>query len=140
MRIKNLSCKLDKQPTAEIRDDYYFYKTENLMRCLVCNQYRANFVHLTFKDDLVYFWLNCIECGENSYWFLKFSKLKEVFICWYFDPSVNPESSEMSWWRMFQLGHYYESCFKDKDAQVRFRELWNDLENYLNRYRRKLKR
>jgi hypothetical protein len=110
------------------------------MRCLVCKQYRANFVHLTFDDDLIYFWLNCIECGEDSFWFLKFSKLKAIFIRWFFDPNVSPESSKMAWWRMFRLGYYYDSCFKNKDDRLRFRELWNDLEDDLNRYRRKLKK
>jgi hypothetical protein len=128
------------KPPLDITEDYNFYKTENLMRCLVCKQYRANFVHFTFEDDLIYYWLNCIECGEYSFWFLKFNKLKEVFIRWFFDPSVNPQSLEMAWWRLFRLGHYYESCFKNKDDRLRFGRLWNDLEKYLNKYRRKLKK
>jgi hypothetical protein len=138
MRIKNLNHKLHNQPSAEIQNDYSFYKAENLMRCLVCQQYRANFVNLTFKDDLVYFWLNCIECGENSYWFVKFSKLKEVFIRWFYDPSVNPESFEMAWWRIFRLGHYYKSCFKNKDDLLRFHQLWHELENALHKFKNRM--
>jgi hypothetical protein len=108
------------------------------MRCLVCNQYRANFANLTFKDDLIYFWLNCIECGENSFWFVKTNKLKEVFIRWFFDPSVNPESFEMAWWRMFRLGHYYKSCFKNKDAQMHFFALWHEFESALNKFKNRM--
>ena len=135
-----MNYKLGKLPPVEIQDDYYFYKSENPMRCLVCNQYSANFVHLTFKNDIIYFWLNCIECGENSFWFITKKKLKAVFLRWFFDPNIDPESSETAWWRMFRLGRYYDSCFKNKSDQERFGGLWNDLEKDLNKFRRRLKK
>jgi hypothetical protein len=79
-------------------------------------------------------------CGENSYWSLTKNKLKEVFIRWFFDPSVNPESFEMAWWRIFRLGHYYESCFKIKDARLRFLALWHDLESDLNKFKNRMEK
>jgi hypothetical protein len=110
------------------------------MRCLHCGEMRANFTHLKFENDKIYFWINCVLCGEDSYHYITFDILKGLFLNWFFNPGINPDSQEFSFWRMFQLGWYYPTCFKSKADQERFSSFWHDLETDLNKYRRRVKK
>jgi hypothetical protein len=125
----------EKRQPVEVVDDLYFYKIHNSWRCLVCKQMgRANFTHMTFKDDKIYFWLNCVSCGEDSFYYITEKKLNKLMMEWFFNPKIDPESFEMSIWRMIQLARHYETCLKSRGDQMRFRELWHDLNRYLSRW------
>ena len=118
-----------------IQDDWRFYKTEAPFACLACSAgFQANYTHLNFKDDLIYFYLNCSACGEDSYYYVTMKILRRLMVRWFCDPKVDPDNWLMSLWRMFRLGRHYDSCFKSKGDQRRFRELWHDLNKHLKRW------
>jgi len=123
------------KPPQHIIADYNYFKTLNRMRCLHCNQTRANYTHLKFRNGLIYFYLNCAVCGEDSFYFITIKKLKKIMVRWFFDSKVNTESLEMAIWRMFHLGRYFMTCFRSKDDQGTFRMIWLDLNKNLRRWR-----
>ena len=126
---------INKNIPKDVLDDYYHFKTEAPIACLACNAgFKSNYTHITFKDNLIYFWNNCLECGEDNFIFVTEKILRQIMVKWFFDKNVDGDKFPMTLWRLFRLARHYDSCLKTDADKVRFRSIWHDLNKQLNRW------
>ena len=96
-----------KKPNRQIKDSLNFFKYKNNLHCRNCEKNAAHFSFIKVDtDDIIHFIFNCSGCGHDYEYVLTYEKLRKI----YFQKEL--KGDEKTLWAIFQLGMYFDACFK----------------------------